>query len=300
MNDPVAPTALAYFSRIAELGSFTAAARDLHVSQPSLSIAVQKLEEQLDTRLFLRGRRGVTLTRTGEVLLRHARQVLRAVALAREEIQGLEDQPKGRFCLGCHPSLGAYLLPGFMAQFLRKYPGIDLTLFNGNSREVEEAVVERAVDVGLVVNPRGHPDCVVVPLFKDRVSFVVSAALRARAEPDLIESHPLLYVPALAQVQYLLAALSQGDPARRLLACSSLELVKSLVLDGVGPGILPLRVARHGVASGRIVLLSPALPHYEDTITLVRRADMHPTRAASLLVEALRAHGRAMPPVAAS
>jgi len=291
--------ALSYFVAVAEAGSFTAAARELHISQPSLSVAIKKLEEELDTQLLVRGRRGVSLTVTGEALLRNARLVLGTLERARHEIHELEEEPRGHFTIGAHESLAAYCLPRFMASFLSAHPGIELSMWNGNSRDVERAVVERDIDLGLVVNPQKHPDCVVRPLFSDRVELIVSAALRRKYDeplPDLIASHPLIYVPALRQVQYLLGALAQRDvvPGQHL-SCSSLELVKSLVLDGVGVGMLPFRVATYGGATGRVAPVSHELPWYDDHIALVRRWDMHVTTAARLLLDALEDHGKSMP-----
>jgi DNA-binding transcriptional LysR family regulator len=293
-------TSLAYFVRIADLGSLTAAARELRVSQPSLSVAIRKLEEELDTTLLVRGRRGVTLTATGEALLRHARHALRTLDDARQEIHGLESEPRGDFVVGAHESLAAYCLPRFMASFLRTHPGIRLSLWNGNSREVERVVVEREVDIGLVVNPTQHPDSIVTTLFHDRVELIAAATLVRRVRKagigELLASQPLVYVPVLRQVQYILGALSkQGLAPSQHLPCSSMELVKSLVIDGVGIGILPYRVATHGVASGRLVAVSRELPSFDDSIALVRRFDMHQTAAARLLLDALREHGRSMP-----
>lgn len=296
--DALAPTALRYFLAIAEVGSFTAASRALHISQPSLTVAIRKLEQELGTSLFVRTSRGVQLTSTGHALLRHARSVVRALSDARTEIEGLESEPRGRFTLGCHESLGAYFLPGFMAPFLAAHPAIELALWNGNSRDVQRQVIDRAVDVGIVVNAEAHPDCVVSPLFLDRVELIVATELRKTARRDpraLLASHPLLYVPELRQVQYILGALEkEGVRATRHLPCSSMELVKSLVIDGTGVGILPRRVAGYRVGQGELAPLSDALPSYDDTIMLVRRFDLHTTSAARLLVDALLAHGRAM------
>lgn len=290
---------LAYFLRAAEIGSLTKAAESLGIRQPSLTAAIQRLERSLGTTLFVRGRRGVVLTSTGRVLREHAAQALRTLALAQEEIHGLEEGPRGSFTLGIHESLAAYLLPGFMARFVEKHPHVHLGLWNGNSREVQAAVVERRIDVGIVVNPRPHPECVVRPLFGDRVHFVIGAALARRVRPALpraIVELPLVHVPALRQTQFLIAALAKrGLQPRRELPCSSLELVKSLVLDGVGVGILPWRVATHGVARGRIVVTARELPHYDDAITLVRRYDMHVTKTGRMLLDALEEHGKAMP-----
>jgi DNA-binding transcriptional LysR family regulator len=293
-------TPLRYFIRIAELGSFTAAARDLRVSQPSLSVALRKLEEALETPLLHRSRQGVTLTRAGELLLERARQADRALRAAKDELAALETEARGRFTLGAHESLAAYLLPRFMARFLGKHPKVELALWNGNSRDVEQAVVERRIDVGIVVNPLRHPDCVVHELFVDRVGFVVSAALgrRAASAVELLHQHPIVHVPVLRQSQHLLAALStSGIAVQSQLGCSSMELVKNLVLDGVGVGILPYRVATHGVSAGRLVHLGESLPVFEDVITLVRRYDLPMTAGARALIDGLREHGASMPDV---
>jgi DNA-binding transcriptional LysR family regulator len=213
----------------------------------------------------------------------------------------LDTEPRGRFTLGAHESLAAYLLPGFMARFLERYPEVRLELDNGNSRAVERAVVERRLDVGLVVNPSRHDDCVVVDLFEDRVGFVVSAARwrRAKASPEqLLARVPLVHVPVLAQTQYLLGALATAgiEPPSQL-TCSSMELVKSLVLDGVGVGVLPYRVASHGVSAGRLVHLGESLPVFDDVITLVRRYDLPMTAGARVLIDGLREHAASMPPL---
>lgn len=300
MADPdLLATPLRYFLQVAESGSFTAAARALHISQPSLSVAVRKLEEALGATLLHRSRQGVSLTRAGEVLIESARLADSALSRGKEELLALDSDPRGRFVVGCHESLGAYLLPGFMARFLSRHPRIELALHNGNSRAIERAVVERRIDIGLVVNPSGHPDSVIAKLFGDRVGFVVSAARFRRHDGDvasLLDEAPLVVVPELAQTTYLLGALqTQGISATKRLECSSMELVKNLVLDGVGVGILPYRVATHGVPRGRLVRLDGDLPVFDDEITLVRRYDLPTTAGARALLDALKQHAAGMP-----
>ncbi len=292
-------TPLRYFQRVVEHGSFTAASRELHVSQPTLSVAVRKLEESLGTSLLHRGQRGVSLTRAGAVLLEHAREAERALDAAKENLLALDLEPRGHFTLGSHESLAAYLLPGFMARFLERHPAVQLTLFNGNSSEVERAVTERRIDLGLVVNPSRHADSVVVKLFEDRVGFVVSAAMwrkRGLRAEALLGQVPLLHVPELQQTQHLIGGLSAaGITPPSQLTCSSMELVKSLVLDGVGVGILPYRVANYGAGADRLVRLGGSLPVFDDEITLLRRYDLPMTAAARVLIDGIREHGLAMP-----
>src|SRR5688572_26194347 len=152
----------------------TAAAKALHVSQPTLTVAMQNLEEELKTQLFLRERSGVRLTATGEELLKHAQEVFHLLERAEQRIKGLESDDEGTFIIGCHESLGAYFLPDFMARFLRDHPKIELLISNETSGEVRESVLERRTHFGLVVNPHPHPDLVIVDMFHDAMDVLVA------------------------------------------------------------------------------------------------------------------------------
>ncbi len=291
-------TQLRYFQAIAQSGSMSAAARVLRVSQPSLTVAVQNLESEFKTTLFLRDRRGVTLTDSGRTLLDHATIVFDTLRSAEQLISGVEGEDLGRFVVGCHESLGAYFLPGFMVEFLQRSPKVDVALWNGSSALVREAVIQRDVHFGLAVNPAPHPDLVMVELFPDAVAFFVAAAEPPLA--DLSEARarlvagPLIYAGRVAQMQELVTQLAGADnlPARQLV-CGDLELVKSLALAGLGVALLPRRVAAYGQA-GKLRPLHPELPSVADTITLLYRADMHRTRAALTLKDALVRHGKTL------
>lgn len=289
-------TQLRYFQTIAQHGSMTAAARTLHVSQPSLTVAIQNLEQELKTTLFLRDRRGVSLTETGRSLLEHASEVFRLLEEAEQQILGLEQEELGRFVIGCHESLGAYFLPKFMSRFFRESSKIDLALWNGPSASVRDAVLSREVQFGLVVNPIPHPDLVLVELFKDAVDVFVSAEEPARETmadaAKRFNEGTLLYAGRVTQCQELIAKLAAQDlVAPKQLVCGDLEMVKSLALAGIGVALLPRRVAAYW-QEGKLRRLHPDLPFIPDTIHLLYRADMHKTRGAMKVKDALVAYGR--------
>src|SRR5206468_2983379 len=143
----------------------SAAARVLKVSQPGLTAVIQQLEESFGTKLLVRLRTGVTLTSTGEELLRFANDSLGRLEEVEQRIKGLESDEIGSFIIGCHESLGAYFLPRWMAGFLEHNPRIQLSLSNAPSHAVVDATVERSVNFGIVVNPKPHPDLVQIKLF---------------------------------------------------------------------------------------------------------------------------------------
>lgn len=281
----------------------------LSVTQPTLTVAMRNLEESLGTTLFLRERTGVRLTETGEALLRHATDVMALLARAEESIRGIEHDDIGRFTLGCHESLGAYFLPGFMPEFLRSSHRIDLSLWNGPSAQVTRAVLDREVHFGLVVNGSRHPDLVVVDLFQDEVALFVSTLAElsptsqrvrlgkkpARMDAErLLRAGPLIFAGRVHQCQWLIDALAKESmlPAK-LLPCGDFQLVKSLCVAGVGVAALPARVAAHG-DEGKLRRLDPGLPSFPDTISLIYRADMHKTKASQRLKEALVQHGKSL------
>ena len=123
-------------------------------------------------------------------------------------------------------------------------------------------------------------DLIIVPVFEDSVELFHCLPSRRFDDPlAIVSTMPLIYVPELTQSQEILVQLQKRRvAASQLITCSSLELVKSLVVDEVGVGILPRRVAEHGVRK-RLRSLSPPLPRYRDRIALVRRYDAPPTAA---------------------
>jgi len=318
---------LRYFAAIAESGSMTAAAKALHVSQPTLTVAMQNLEEQLKTQLFVRERSGVRLTTTGEELLKHASEVFLLLERAEQRVKGLESEEVGTFVIGSNESLGAYFLPGFMARFLREHPNIELLLSNESSALVRDSVIERRTHFGIVVNPHPHPDLVIVEMFHDAMDVMVAedAPPPSRPMSALMEGYsvdlskttegeraswvdsvdpaflaakhrliagPLIYAGRVKQCQELCDQLAgAGLLSMRKLVCGDLELVKSLALAGIGPALIPRRVAAYG-HDGNLVRLHPSLPFIPDTICLLYRADMHRTKAAMKVKDELVAYGK--------
>jgi len=290
---------LRYFQAVARCGSLSAAARVLQVSQPGLTAVIKQLEESFGTKLLVRLRTGVSLTSTGEELLRFANESLVRMEELEQRINGLESDEAGSFVIGCHESLGAYFLPQWMTQFLESNPRIQITLSNAPSRVVLNATVERTVHFGIVVNPEPHPDLVQMKLFRDAVDlFVLAEGAPGTDDLDAAKERlrrgPLVFAGRVLQSQQMIDQLAAMDALpSRLLSCGDLELVKSFALAGLGVAVLPRRVARYW-QERRLRRLHPALPFIADEIHLLFRGDAHRTRAFLITKDAIVAHGRAL------
>lgn len=297
---------LRYFLSIIEHGSMSATAKKLRMSQPALSSAMQSLEKIFGTTLLIRDHSGVVLTSTGEELKRCAQDMLARLDETSVRIRRIEKGSEGSFVIGCHESLGAYFVPEFLAGFLRDEPKIEVSLWNGTSAAVQQAVLARSVDFGLVVNPHPFADLVISDLCEDAVDLFVAATPEQLANPgsnmdsgldldnamERLRKDPIIYAGRVYQAKDLLGQLEARHLlSERRISCGDLELVKSMAIAGVGVGVLPRRVAAYG-QHGRLRRLHAALPCFPDRICMVYRSDLHRTRGTLALKNALLAHGR--------
>lgn len=290
-------TQLKYLVGVIEHGSITKAARELNASQPTVSVALKNLEEELDTTLLHRDSRGVSMTEAGRVLRDSALEVFEVLERARAKISDLETEVVGNFTIGCNEALGAYFLPQFMTSFLERAPHVQLSLWTGTSPQTREAVIDRRVDFGLVVNPEPHPDIVIVKLFRDGIEVFV-----AESEPTpknlvaalaRVRQGPLIASRRIGPVRDILARFDADDALpERILDCGDLHLVRSLAAAGLGVALLPRRVAQ--TREGELKRLHPALPGFPDIISLIYRADLHRTQGAMKLKDALVEYGRSL------
>lgn len=150
---------LRYFCAIADTGSFSRAAQQTHVSQPSLSQQIRKLEDELGARLFDRLGRKVQLTELGRAFLPRARAVLRDLEAARSDVVERKASISGPISVGVIPTIAPYFLPPILATFSRKYPEARVTV----AEEITPLLLERlragTMDVAIVALPlqaRGH------------------------------------------------------------------------------------------------------------------------------------------------
>jgi LysR family hydrogen peroxide-inducible transcriptional activator len=150
---------LRYFCAIADTGSFSRAAQQSHVSQPSLSQQILKLEDELGARLFDRLGRTVRLTELGRAFLPRARAVLRDLEAARNEVVERKTSVSGPICVGVIPTIAPYFLPTILAAFSQQFPQARVTVVEEITPRLLEKLRAGSMDVAIVALPldiRGH------------------------------------------------------------------------------------------------------------------------------------------------
>ena len=164
---------LRYFCAVARTGSFTRAAQQERLAQPSLSQQIRKLEDELGTKLFDRLGRTVRLTQLGKTFLPRAEAIIQQVATARIEIQEMAGADQGKLVIGAIPTIAPYFLPSRLASFAKTYPRSQITVVEEVTNELTNLVQQGVIDLALVALPAPVTHCQSHELFRERLYLVV-------------------------------------------------------------------------------------------------------------------------------
>jgi DNA-binding transcriptional LysR family regulator len=202
---------LHYFLAALRHGSFSAAAEELHLAQPSLSEQVRRLEAELGVPLFQRVGRGLAPTEAAQTLRPHAERTLAAAEAARESVVAMRELRGGTATFGTWGTARYYPGVDIVEEFRRRHPGVRVRVVGQNSSEVVEAVRDGELEAGMVILPIDDRGLDVQPIMRDEIVFVSADPARLRRS---------MTIEALAQAPLILSDASWGaeDPTRRQLA----------------------------------------------------------------------------------
>jgi LysR family nitrogen assimilation transcriptional regulator len=244
---------LAYFVRIAELGSITRAAAHLHVAQPALTRHVQRLEDELNVALFTRANRGVRLTEAGQKLLDGATRILRDVERTGDEIRAQDAHPSGKIVLGITPTLCPVLVPDLFARMRRDYPMIELKVMHAGMVRLEEFVIDGRVDIALLSELSRSRLILSTRLAEEEMVLVTHPGARpvGSVDGDELQRTPLILGDGLrAAMDALLAGL--GIELAVETELNDHETIRLMVAQGAGAAVLPLSSVSRECARGLV------------------------------------------------
>lgn len=185
---------LRVFLSVAKNLSFTKASQELFVSQPAITKHIQELETCYQVRLFDRQGSKICLTEAGKLLQEHSEKILEDYKRLEYEMHLLHNECIGDFKLGASTTISQYVLPPLLANFITKFPKINLSLLNGNSREIEIALQEHRIDLGLVEGTCRLPNLKYTTFLQDELVAVVHTGSKLSL-PDEIAPEDLSKIP---------------------------------------------------------------------------------------------------------
>src|SRR3989449_3641092 len=252
---------LEVFLAVAREKSFSRAATRIHSSQPTLSEHVSELEGELGKKLFFRQGRGreVTMTEAGRVFEQYAAAAVSAVEGARQALAGLDGLAHGSLLIGASTTPGLYVMPGLVAAFRAKYPGVDLKLQIANSQAIEGRVRERELDLGIVGGHAVGPgeECLAAGML-DELGLVVAPghvwAKRRNIAPESLADESLLVREEGSATRSVAERALQraGVRFRVAMELDHTEAIKQGVMAGLGVAFLSIYAVRGEITNGRL------------------------------------------------
>lgn len=287
------------FAAVVELGSFSAAAARLSLTQPAISFQIRQLEGRLGLRLVERVGRRVQPTAAGLDLLPHIRRIDAAVASAAEAMAYHTRGVAGRVRLGTGATACTYLLPPVLSKLRRRFPLLEIVVRTGNSVDILRELDDNALDVALVTLPAPGRMFTVEKLIDDEIVAVFPPSLKPprAVTPVALAALPvLLYEPGGNARRVIDDWFSRaGIGLKPVMELGNVEAIKQMVAAGLGCGLLTQLALRDGEGGG--VAVRQLVPRLHRELGLVLRRDKVPGRG---LREVVRALGELKPLVAAT
>ncbi len=263
---------------IAETGSFTSAADDLHTVQSNVSEQVRQLERELGVPLLVRSRRGAIPTEFGKVVIERARRIRLELDAMRADLSLLMGLEAGHASLGVVGTSSRWLIPALVAELRERAPGVRMRITEASSDRLVAEVISAALSLAVVTEPPPDRRLQVEHLLDEEMVGLVPKGMRMSAEPvplaELVRQRVILppeHNPLRVEIQA--AAAAMGVDLDVPVEVEGVRLIADLVAAGLGVSILPETAAPRGANSGVKIVRIEGLPPRR--LALVTARDSH-------------------------
>ncbi|GAB04529.1 LysR family transcriptional regulator [Gordonia amarae] len=278
---------LQWFLALAKSQSMTNTATELHISQPTLSRALGRVERKLGVKLFDRNQNRLRLNKYGEIFQSHVIKAIKELEDCEEEIRTLVDPESGVVSLGFLHSFGGWLIPTLMDRYRAKAPNTTFELEGGPANTIVEAVRSGRIDIGFVAPEPTTDDLVWVPLGKERLCLEVPEtdewADRTEVSIAEIAERPMVALGTEYGLRQTVDRLFEAAGLKPQITMEATELstLRALVRHSAGIAIVPVAPDEHLIPTRRIVISDPGA--FRPYGAVVRRSGPHGNAARQVL-----------------
>ncbi|AGB71201.1 MULTISPECIES: LysR family transcriptional regulator [Rhizobium] len=281
---------LAAFVSVVDLGSFTAAADKVGLTQPAVSLQVKLLEQRLGVKLIERVGRRAQPSPAGLDLLAHARRIIEVCSIAEEAMTPFREGSVGRVRIGSGGTASIHLLPRAIAVAKKRMPDLEIIVRVGNIDEILRDLEANALDLAVVALPASGRSLEVEPFHEDELLAVApKGSVMPEGGPDVefMKAKTLLLYEGgntrRATNEWFEAGGVNPEPAMEF---GSVEAIKELVAAGLGWSILPEMALRRDKSDQLVT--SPLKPRLVRQLGIVLRRDKHLTKGLREIIKSLR------------
>lgn len=278
---------LEYFRMTAKLRNLTRAAAELDVSQPNITVAIQKLEGLLGLRLFDRSQKQVLLTAEGEIFLRRIEPALDILHDALRELDDYKNLAKGNIRIGIPPMIGAYLFPRICSSFQKLYPNLSIFLYEEGSMAIRENLEAGELDFGIIILSDIPAALNTFPMCTSELVTCVPKDSPLASRPSLrlsdFDGENLIVMKQGSFIRRMMAdrCASEGVTPNVVLESNQIEIIKHLVENGIGLACL-LDCVTQGAQDYRVLPFTNPM-HFD--IGLAWKKDRYISKAADAFMD---------------
>ena len=256
------------FYTVARCKNISGAARELYISQPAISKAISKLEQNLNTTLFTRSSRGVKLTEAGEILFRQVETAFTAISQGEEQLARIQKLGIGHISIGASTTLCKYVLLPILRPFVQENPHIQISISCQSSKETIEALENGTIDIGLIGASEEMDNLEFIPAMEIQDIFVTTRTyldnLKERIPANTSLSSRTVFAESTLMLlnkenmtrQYVDRYLSQENlTASQMIEVTSLDLLIEFAKIDLGIACVIKDFVKEDLASGKLVQL---------------------------------------------
>ncbi|MCQ2561736.1 MAG: LysR family transcriptional regulator [Clostridia bacterium] len=280
------------FYHVATSGSFTRAAQVLHNSQPNMIRYINILEEELGCRLFIRGRKGVTLTEEGGQLYRKVSEAMQLLSEGERDIKNMQRMSQGYIAIGASETSLRLLLLEQLEAFNALYPSIKINITNSSSPEALRALDSGLVNMAVITSPYTLPGYMNdIPVKTFREILICGPAYKDLAESKLplkaLEQLPVICMrpDSATRTLYQNYFIEHGVKITPDMECETSDQILHMVLHNLGVGFYPEELVRKELKNGKLYRIELEEKEPERTISIITSGRTDPGNAGRKLIE---------------
>lgn len=274
---------LEIFQLVAQKGTITEAAKELSYVQSNITARIKKLETELNTPLFNRHKRGMSLTPEGKKLLVYCEQILSLTTEMKKVVQN-KDQPSGKLEIGTVETV--IKLPIILSTFTKKYKEVDLSLFSGVTEKLQEDVLNHRLDGAFVTETIPHPELISHDVFQEELVLISN---RDATSLELLKNEPFLCFNKGCGYRARLEAWYKDENIvpKKVMEFGTLETILSSVVAGLGITFIPKSAVSHLEARGLIQCHLLPTKYSEIKTVFIRRSNTYLTTTVERFIETI-------------
>lgn len=287
---------LKIFVTVVDHKNFSRAAEELYLSQPSVSLQIRNLENELGTKLINRSPKHLELTQSGEIFYGYAKQILLLHDKAKQEIDQLTNVVTGVLKVGASYTIGEYILPSVLAEFAAQFPNVDIEASIANTEEMVQAVRVNHLDLALVEGEANYSDLVVRPIMEDEIILVVPNQHALARLPVVTAEHLQGQVWILREGGSGTRAFSDklikdwGIQVKKTYIFGSSQAVKQAVMAGLGIALVSCWIVRKELNAQELTAIRIKGKRLTRSFSLINSKNHEMSKTMEVFMEQLFSH----------